>query len=155
MKLLKSLFAKKELLSNDFDSNVEYAIKVITEREEFITDDELWKCLTDKEIAENERADIVIFVPIAFVRRLLPEITWPAHYVIYISERKQIRRRYDKTVSFLRINEVMEKYLKTAPGGDAITKIAGRSAEYGVINSLLKKGGKLTDIELTESFIVR
>jgi hypothetical protein len=53
--------------------------------------------------------------------------------------------------------EVVNNYFKDSPDSNSIIKIAGRSAEFQVINKLLldNPNTKLEEIKLTNSIIVR
>lgn len=162
MKFINSLFFKKkiahsseELLSIAFAGQVEYAIKLLSKKESSITNEQVLTLFNDHKIARKESVEIFFFLPIAFVRHLLPDINWPDSYKELIDGKKFIGRKYSTTTSFQIIWEVTAAWFRDSPNNDIILKIAGRSAEFHAINELLLNGGKLKDIKVTETVIIR
>lgn len=111
--------------------------------------------LVSNGIPDYEAGELIIFLPTAFCRKMLPELNWLPNYFDYYSEKKKIRRKYQENQRYLIIKEETEKYWNQSPNKDFVLNIAGRSAEFNAINQLLNDGGKLEDVQLTESYVIR
>ena len=162
MTFLKSLFSKttlqdnsKETLSFDFARQVQKAIELLSNNSGSLTDQEVVQLLTDNGISYNEAIEILLFLPIAFVRHWLPNLKWHDTYIEFINEKKQIEKKYSETKSFQIIWEATKDYFQNSPKSDTIIKVGGRSAELHSVNQLLNDGGKLEDIELSKTVIIR
>jgi len=88
---------------------------------------------------------------------LLPNIKWPDSYTENIENKGSTEKKFVESVPFMIIWEVVNNYFKDSPDSNSIIKIAGRSAEFQVINKLLldNPNTKLEEIKLTNSIIVR
>lgn len=53
------------------------------------------------------------------------------------------------------MEKVVEEYWSNAPQKNVIENIAGRSSELEAINNYLHDGGKLSDMEISETIIIR
>jgi hypothetical protein len=53
------------------------------------------------------------------------------------------------------MEEETEKYWNDTPNNEWILNIAGRSAEFHAINQLLNDGGRLEDVQISESYVLR
>lgn len=161
MSLWKSLFGKsksykgEEELPKEFRNWVRKSIQIIGEDLQERENEALQKYLIQKGIPASEAGEIIIFLPTAFCRKLLPELNWLPEYYDYYSESKKVKRKYQDNHRYLIIEEETEKYWEETPNNEAILRMAGRSAEFGAINQLLNAGGKLEDIELARSYVIR
>jgi len=117
--------------------------------------EDLHNLLVSAGIPEVDTEEIIIFLPTAICKKLLPEIEWPEQYIDYYSENKQIKRKYKENQRYLIIEEEVQKYWKTNLGSEVVQNIAGRSAEFNAINKMLHSGGKLENVMLAESRIFR
>jgi hypothetical protein len=140
--------------SSGFNSDVKKAIDIIGNQKS-LENDELLTLLTQNGIEENNGIEIIIFLPIAFVRRWLTDLDWPKTYLEYYSESKKVSKRFSNNKQYIIIERITENYWNDNPNNDVVINIAGRSSEFNVINQLLQDGGKLTDIKLTETAIMR
>lgn len=130
-------------------------IELIGRGSKKMENEEMYEYLISKGFPEHEASELIIFLPPAFCRKMLPELNWPPYYFDFYSQKKIIRREYRDNPRYLIIEEATEAYWNDNPNNDFILNIAGRSAEYNVINQLLNDGGKLEDLKLTESYVVR
>ena len=71
------------------------------------------------------------------------------------SNSKIISKRFSENQQYLKIEKVVGHYWNDEPNNDVIVNIAERSAEFNAINKLLNEGGKLTDVKMTETVIIR
>ena len=53
------------------------------------------------------------------------------------------------------ILEISKKLLENGLSKDTIVNIAGRSAEFNTVNNFLLDGGKVEDIKVTKTIIIR
>lgn len=156
-KFIKSIFENDRQLpiNSNFHSFVRKSIPIIGSEGRSMDDPELIKLLSRHEIPEEDAIEIVLFVPTAFTRRIITEVSWPNYYLDYYSERKQIKKRYRDNPRYLIIEAETVVFLNSKPGGEIIINIAGRSAEFKAINQLLQNGSKIEDIQVSPCFIVR
>jgi hypothetical protein len=149
--------ASFEDVSPNFKINVQKAIELIGQSEGSLEDKGVLHLFTKNGIESSDATAILMFLPIAFVRHLLPKIKWPDSYVEHRNQKNSDEIKYAETKSYLIISEITANYFKNSPDSNAIIKIAGRSAEFQVINKLLLDSPniKLEEIELTKNIIVR
>lgn len=164
MRLWESLFGKPKPtesekfygeVSIEFRNWVKKSIQIIGNDSKNMENEELYSYLLSKGISKFEAGEIIIFLPTAFCRKLLPDLNWPSEYYDFYSDKKQIKRKYCENQRYLLIEEETNNYWNKTPKNEEILNIAGRSAEFRAINQMLNAGGKLEDVVLTESYIVR
>ena len=143
-------------LSIKFRSHVDNAINLLSINEGVLKDEEVLELFLANGVSYEEALEILLFLPIAFVRQLLPDVEWPDTYFESINH-DQNEIKYSETESFLMIWEEVLKYFNASPDNDAIIKIAGRSSEFQAINKLLLNNPNLhvKDIRLTNTVVVR
>lgn len=139
---------------SDFISDVKKSIDIIGSAKS-LENDELLTLLTQNGIEVNNGIEIITFLPIAFVRKWLADVDWPKTYLEHYSDSKRISKRFSDNHQYLTIEKIVDHYWKDRPNNDVIVNIAGRSAEFNVINKLLNDGGKMVDIKMTETVIIR
>lgn len=146
----------KDFITPSFSSSVEKAILFIDSSEKNLNEDTLFKKLC--EICNNnfEAHEISIFLPIAFIRLLLPKVNWNDTYNEIDSNKKETKRSFQKTESYQIIFQISEKHFQKISQA-TIIKIAGRSAEFHAMNKLLldNQNAKPEDIKPTETTIIR
>ncbi|HWJ26920.1 MAG TPA: hypothetical protein VNS32_10290 [Flavisolibacter sp.] len=160
MTFFKTLFARKShqpKLSPDFSVKVEKAIHLLVNANSNLDDQQFIKLLVDNGIDKPEAIEILLFLPIAFVRQWLTDVKWLDTYIEYINERKQIKHIFRETASYMIISKVVKTYFQSSPSGDVVLKIGGRSAEFHAMNQLLNKypRAELHEIELSPTIITR
>ncbi len=138
----------------DFDSDIKKAIEIIGNSKS-LENDELLALLKRNGIEENDGIEIITFLPIAFVRKWLADVDWPKTYLEQYSDSKRISKRFSNNHQYLTMEEIVDLYWNDKPNNDIIVNIAGRSAEFNAINKLLNDGGKMADIKMTETVIIR
>lgn len=94
---LKSFFQFKKpsfdhKLPHDFDHLVRQAISLVKNSSDINTDEELLEYLTTNGIEYASAVEILLFLPIAFVRLLLPNAKWLDIYLEYIDEKTKIEK---------------------------------------------------------------
>jgi hypothetical protein len=122
-----------------------------------LSDAELFDAFMKNGIPKDDATEILLFLPIAFVRQMLPGLQWLRGYTEIDGHKNQVQKRYADSGVYQIIFSIAEKYIQTSPGTDNIIKLAGRSAEFHAIITLLldNPNTKLDEIKLTETFIVR
>ena len=158
MSFWNKILAKKKdnrtIKTSDFDSEVKKAINIIG-REKSLENDDLLTLLNQNGIEENNGIEIITFLPIAFVRKWLADVDWPKTYLEQYSDSKRISKRFSDNHQYLTMEKIVDHYWNDKPNNDVIVNIAGRSAEFNAINQLLNDGGKMADIKMTETVIIR
>jgi hypothetical protein len=159
MKFFKSIWSgktkEKILLSDKFSFSVEQVIKEIDKRDSEINDDTFYQIICEQEINQFEANEIYIFLPIAFAQLWLQKVNWHEEYNEILPNKKEVSKRYDETLSFQIIIEIVKDYFENKPSKNTIIQIGGRSAEVNAINTLLLEGGKIEDVKVTKTTIVR
>lgn len=146
MNFLKSLFQPKSKVPDDFKKSVEKAI-VILEENSSIDNDKVVELFERNGFDKQVALEIFFFLPIAFVRTWLTDISWPDTYFDFKSNENKKQRKYQETESYCIILEVTQNYFSSSPSPESIIKIAGRSAEYNAINHLFLE---FSDYDLKE-----
>lgn len=137
-----------------FLENVKKAIEIIGGMEGTVEDDEIIDALMSNSIDPIDANKILVFLPIIFCRRILPNLHWPDEYVETNLFTKKIKtNKFSQTIPYTLIWQEVDRYLSNNPQRDIIFKIGGRSSEFHTINHLLNAGGKVEDIKLTPMVI--
>src|SRR5918993_4892405 len=142
-KIFKSKLDQTPELDKEFNSYVKKSITLIGTKGQELEDDKLVELLVCNGIPEFDAIEIMLFLPVAFCRKLLPEVKWHPDYVDYYAENRQITRFYKDNPRYLIIQSETEKYWTLGPDKDIMLRVAGRSAEFKSINQLLVDGGQL------------
>ncbi|MFI2742728.1 hypothetical protein ACG2LH_08315 [Zhouia sp. PK063] len=148
---------KTKIKTSEFHSNVKKSIKLIGSLEISPEDKKLLYLLNQNGIEENHAIEILTFLPIAFVRKMLPNINWQENYIELLSDKKQRTKRFSENQFYSIIESETKNYFRNKPESETIIKIAGRSAEFKVISDLLLKheNADITEIKFTKNVILR
>jgi hypothetical protein len=151
----RNIFSKP--LSSEFRDYVLTSIKLIGNLEKDAEIEEILSLLISHNIPKKEAWEILIFLPIAFCRKMLQQGNWLPYYIEFYSERKKIRKKFSKNKRYKVIDEVTSTYFAVSPNNNVILKIASMSAEFNAINDLLSSNpdANLEDIKFTENYIIR
>jgi hypothetical protein len=160
MNFWKKIFGKPESskdkkISPQFKDWVQKSIRLIGTEGSKLENEELLEYLIQKGIPEFEANEIILFLPTAFCRKLLPKLNWPSKYVDYYSKMKQISKKYQDNERYTIMENETNKYWNDKPTNEVVLNIAGRSAEFDAINQMLNDGGELENVRLTESYVIR
>lgn len=142
-------------LPDNYRELIKKAIELIGRDSKTMENEQLHEYLISHGITDFEAGEFIVFLPTAFCRKLLPELDWPLNYIDYYSDKNKIKRRYGDNKRYRVMEEEIEKYWSGTPHNEWILNIAGRSAEFNAINQLLNDGGKLVDVRLTQTYVVR
>lgn len=158
MNFWKTIFGEPKSeneISPKFRNWAKSSIKLIGMEGGQMENEELHNYLIQNGIPEFDAGELIIFLPTAFCRKLLPEIKFLSEYVDFYSKNKQIKRKYSENKRYLIMEEETDIYWNNNPNKKVVLNIAGRSAEFNAINKMLNNGGKLEDVKLTESYVIR
>ncbi|WP_181777581.1 DUF6348 family protein [Amycolatopsis pittospori] len=125
--------------SGGLDAAIEVGVAAFRAGEEPPTDDEVWERLTGAGVEPWLAERLLIFLPMAFTRRLLPDVTYPDAMVapsgtFSLSREPVFAAAYDRA--------------QYADRGE-FERIALRSNTFAVINEGLKSGTAMADLELS------
>lgn len=128
-----------------FDAAVEVGIAAFCAGEEPPIDEDVWGRLTEAGVEPWLAERLLIFLPMAYTRRLLPDVSYPDGLVAPGGR-----------VS-LSAEPVFVAALGRAQraGRGEVERIAVRSSEFNAINNLLHAGSKLSDLMLSEAALVQ
>jgi hypothetical protein len=131
--------------SSGFDAAVEVGIAAFCEGEEPPGDDEVWGRLTGAGVEPWLAERLLIFLPMAYTRRLLPDVRYP----------DQIVAPGGRVI--LSAEPVFVAALGRAQqaGRDEVGRIAVRSSEFSAINNALNAGSELSDLMLSETALAK
>lgn len=153
---INRLRAKQSVsLTEDFHCKVKQVILNIENSKKTLDDDAFGKIIQEICSTDFEAEETYIFLPIIFTRLLLPEINWDNTYYENDSLGNETEKRYDTTEAYKIILEVSSEYFHNNPAKETILQIVIRSAEFNAINQLLSDGGKIENIKLTKTRIIR
>jgi len=159
---LKSIFANRKQnrdknLSADFDQKVRKAIFLFENREDLITDEDVVTHLTTNGIGQSEAIEILLFLPVAFVRQWLSTAKWPDTYLESIDDKRKVEKKYSDTKAYQIIWQETTTYFNDKPNKNTVLKIGGRSAEFNAINQLLHHdpNSKIEEIEISQTVFMR
>ncbi len=134
-----------------FSIEVDLAINIMSDLSSIsFTEEELIQKLTSKGLSELTTYWVVIFLPTAMCRLMIPQVNWPETFRAYNEEGYETVR-FDKSERYQIIKARLLSLLETQPGGDVVLRIAGRSAEFRAINKiLLQENVKFEEIKFSE-----
>lgn len=140
-------------LPQEFKSFVIKSIEIIGSGAK--TMDDVFEEMISKGIPETEANELMIFIPIVFIRKLLPEVSWCAEYYDCYSEKDKVKRLYDENLRYQIIKAQTDNFWNTQFNNEYVENIVLWSSEYDAINQLLNDGGSLEDAKVTETLIMR
>ncbi|SKA09287.1 hypothetical protein [Sediminibacterium ginsengisoli] len=143
-------------LIQKFPDKINKAIHLLIDNDN-LADDELFNLYIANGIDQQSADDILIFLPVVFIRHMLPKVKWPETYNELAKNNQIIQKKYSDSFAYNIIYKITEKYFNDRPNPEVILKIAGRSAEFNALNSLLTKEPhlKIEDVTFTEASIIR
>lgn len=155
-----SLFKRKEKqpdISSKFRQNVQKAITLLLKSKNSPTDEMVLELFENNGISKVDSVEILIFLPIAVLRRLYGHLKWHDSYFEFDVNNNRVEKKFADSKSFQIIEEVTEKYFQNLPVSQDITNIAWRSAEFNALNYILLKNPDLQadDVVLSKTFIMR
>ena len=114
----------------------------------------LAEILISEGVNEEIAWKVIHFMPIAFNRVMLASegIIFPSNYIVLLDENTQIKKSFIKEEVFNQSILLAQSKIGNM-SGDKWLSVAGRSAEFHVINELLKSGSQLKDIRFTNMII--
>ena len=108
----------------NFEADVIKSIEIIGNAAKSLDNEDLLSLLIKKGIKRENAFEIIIFLPVAFIRRWLNNIDWPLTYIDYYSENNKITKRYSENHQYVVIENEVEKYWNNNPKKDFIINIA-------------------------------
>jgi len=157
---LQNLFGKKQVPSlsvmpAEFPQYAEKAIKLITGSDGQLENEQAVDLFIKHGIPYKEGVELVLFLPTAFCRHMLPQVTWPDYYCEQTSTDGILEIRYESNPRYHAIENALKAFLTTSFTREDYLKIASRDAAFKVINQLLAAGGKLENVSISPDVIVR
>jgi hypothetical protein len=70
----------EDIISPQFIENIRTAIKLLSELEDTVTDEQILHSFRSNHIESRVADQILVYLPIAFCRRLLPDLKWRDDY---------------------------------------------------------------------------
>lgn len=141
--------------SGRFVRHIHTGIELLDKSPANLADEEVIHLFVRNGMPYGNAVEILLFLPIAFVRCWLPHLRWPESYTKSFDNGMVYTKRFDETESFLSIMGVTRSYFRTNPQKETVLKIAGRSEEFGVMNQLLLDNpqAKLEEVVFSETVI--
>jgi hypothetical protein len=130
--------------STEFDAAVEVGVAAFCAGKEPPSDDEVRQRLTGAGVEPWLAERLLIFLPMAFTRRLLPDVSY---------QDRLVTPDGPVDLSAERVFVAAAGRAHRASRGE-VARIAVRSSEFNAINNLMNGGSKLPDIRLTEVALV-
>ena len=139
----------------EFPAYASRAIALITNSNGQLEDEEVVTLFCANSIPRVEAIELLLFLPDAFCRYMLPQINWPTYYIEYVSEQNRPEIQYADNPRFLAIQEALNSYLAGDFKQADFLKIAGRSASFKALDRMLQNGGKLENADVGPEVILR
>jgi hypothetical protein len=157
---LRNMFGKKQVPSlskmpAEFPQYAEKAIKAITSSDGKLEDEELSTLFMEQEIPYKECIELILFLPSAFCRHMLPQVDWPDYYCEQLSSNNTLEIRYADNLRYQAIKTALSNFLKSNFTQKDFLKIAGRDAAFKSINQLLSAGGKIENVLVSPAVVIR
>jgi hypothetical protein len=154
------LFKRKDKrlqISSDFRKNIQKAITLLLNSDNSPNDEMVLDMFQKNGINQVDSTEILIFLPIAFLRKLYDQLKWQDSYIEFYDDNNQVEKKFADSNTFQIIWQETEKYFQNLPVSRDILRIAGRSAEFNALNDLLLRNPetKAEDIILSKIFLVR
>jgi hypothetical protein len=130
--------------SPDFDAAVAVGAAAFRAGAEPPSNEEVWERLTGAGIQPWLAERLLVFLPMAYTRRLLPEVAFP-DAMVTPGGRVSLAAEPVFTSALARAR---------LAGRDEIERIALRSSEFNTINAALNDGSQLSDLMLGEATLV-
>ncbi|MFC9251826.1 DUF6348 family protein [Amycolatopsis thailandensis] len=127
------------------DAALEVGIAAFCAGEEPPGDDQVWEGLTGAGVEPWLAERLLVFLPMAYVRRLLPDVSYPD--AVLDSRGKVLLSREPVFVAAFE----RAQYASRAE----FERIALRSSTFAVINEALNAGSQLADLELSEPRLLK
>ncbi|KFU81821.1 hypothetical protein SAMN04489729_0311 [Amycolatopsis lurida] len=127
------------------DGALEVGIAAFCAGEEPPSDDVFWERLTGAGVEPWLAERLLVFLPMAYVRRLLPDVTYPeavrdSRGQVLLAQEPVFVAAFDRA-----------QYASRAE----FERIAFRSSTFAVINEALNSGSQLADLELAEPVLFK
>ncbi|MER7860296.1 DUF6348 family protein [Amycolatopsis japonica] len=127
------------------DAALEIGIAAFCAGEEPPSDDVFWELLTGAGVEPWLAERLLVFLPMAYVRRLLPDVTYPdtvrdSRGQVFLAQEPVFVAAYERA-----------QYATRAE----FERIALRSSTFAVINEALNAGSQLADLELGEPVLFK
>ncbi|MGW4131349.1 MULTISPECIES: DUF6348 family protein [Amycolatopsis] len=127
------------------DGALEIGIAAFCAGEEPPSDDVFWERLTGAGVEPWLAERLLVFLPMAYVRRLLPDVTYPdtvrdSRGQVFLAQEPVFVAAYERA-----------QYATRAE----FERIAFRSSTFAVINEALNAGSQLADLELGEPVLFK
>ncbi|CAM1371646.1 hypothetical protein TPENAI_61174 [Tenacibaculum litopenaei] len=133
---------------------IQLAIDLLADYKGLMTYDKIMGLFKNNGINFPLINNIYIFLPIVFCRRMLPNVNFPDSYIEKLSSEQEIKKSYLMNDYYNIIDISVRDYINKGADSETILKIASLSSEFNAINEVLMNGGKLEDVNLTETVIL-
>jgi acyl carrier protein len=152
-------FKKREKVlkvSSKFNKNIRKAIILLLNADNSQNNDMILDLFQKNGINSFDAVEILIFLPIAFHRKLYDHFKWPDTYM-ELDSGNLSEKKFTDSLSYRIIWEETEKYFQNLPVSRDILKVVMRSAEFNALNTLLLQNpeAKADEIILSKAFIRR
>lgn len=134
---------------------IDLAIQLLADYKGLLIYEKIISLFKENGISQVLADDIYIFLPIVFCKKLLPTVNFPKTYYEKDINGNKKKKRFEENPIYNIIYLSSKDYFENEPNSEIVLKIASLSAEFNVINDLLGKGGKLEDVKLTETIILK
>jgi hypothetical protein len=94
--LFSKIVVTEPNLPHDFDQVVQKAITLIKNNDNLNSDEQFLKCLVDNGIDYTSAREILLFLPIAFIRHWIPMARWSDSYIEILDEKNRAKRNTTK-----------------------------------------------------------
>lgn len=109
-------------------------------------DEKIISKFIEKRIPEKYAKLLLVYLPIILTRKIFDKINFPDEY-IEMNENLEISRKFSGNNFYMVLKSALDIYIIRKMKKDLIIKIAGRSAEFKILNQFLLEGKEMNDLQ--------
>jgi len=100
----------------------------------------------EKQIPEKYAKLLLIYLPIILTRKIFNKINFQDEY-IEMNENAEVPRKFSENNSYNYLKTILDNWTTKSFNKDLIIKIAGRSAEFKILNQFLLEGKEMNELQ--------
>ena len=157
----KQFFRKVSNASNitamptEFPSYAKKAVQLLAASHGQLEDTQVVDLFIANSIPHEEAIELLLFLPTAFCRHMMPQINWPLYYIEQDITGTLTEVYYIENSRYTAIKITLMHYLAGDFTQQDYLKIAGRNASFKALNKLMLNGGLLENASISPEVIIR
>ncbi|HEV7229841.1 MAG TPA: hypothetical protein VGO45_00850 [Bacteroidia bacterium] len=138
-----------------FAADAQHALKLMAKVHATATEEDLLELFISEGIEEKHAIEIIVFLPIAFCRRMITTVSWKDEYIEIPQNGAPLKKKFRDNEYYRIIYVMVDKYFSESPKRDVVLGISEMSAEFVAFNDFVRDGGILENMQPGIPRIVR